>query len=145
MRCWCGYLSGARCRLFVYGPADATTIPNSHNLLPHLNPHHRRRTDYSILFARWHSLLTNHEHISDWIFNSRDETASKRYVVAYYATDISDIVTVLLYTVNKLISTSSRWRRKPAGIGHTNRNNVTATLCITSRPPSIHTLFPQPV
>jgi len=28
MRCWCGYLSGARCRLFAYGPADATA---SHN------------------------------------------------------------------------------------------------------------------
>ena len=24
MRCLCGYLSGARCRLFAYGPADAT-------------------------------------------------------------------------------------------------------------------------
>ena len=24
MRCWCGYLRGARCRLFAYGPADAT-------------------------------------------------------------------------------------------------------------------------
>ena len=24
MRCWCGYLSGATCRLFAYGPADAT-------------------------------------------------------------------------------------------------------------------------
>jgi len=23
-RCWFGYLSGARCRLFAYGPADAT-------------------------------------------------------------------------------------------------------------------------
>jgi len=23
MRCWCGYLSGTRCRLFEYGPADA--------------------------------------------------------------------------------------------------------------------------
>ena len=22
MRCWCGYLSGSRCRLFAYGPAD---------------------------------------------------------------------------------------------------------------------------
>ena len=38
MRCWCGYLSGARCRLFAYGPADATTIPKPHHLLPHLNP-----------------------------------------------------------------------------------------------------------
>ena len=27
MRCWCGCLSGARCRLFAYGPAGATTIP----------------------------------------------------------------------------------------------------------------------
>jgi len=26
MRCWCGCLSGARCRLFAYGPADATAI-----------------------------------------------------------------------------------------------------------------------
>ena len=24
MTCWCGYLSGVRCRLFAYGPADAT-------------------------------------------------------------------------------------------------------------------------
>ena len=23
-RCWCGYLSGARCRFFAYGPADGT-------------------------------------------------------------------------------------------------------------------------
>ena len=23
MRCWCGYLSGARCALFAYGPADS--------------------------------------------------------------------------------------------------------------------------
>ena len=31
MRCWCGYLSVARCRLFAYhpdGPADATATPN---------------------------------------------------------------------------------------------------------------------
>ena len=34
MRCWCGYLSAARCRLFAYGPADATAIP-SHHVLPH--------------------------------------------------------------------------------------------------------------
>jgi len=37
VRCWCGYLSGARCRLFAYGPADATAIPKPHRLLPHLN------------------------------------------------------------------------------------------------------------
>ena len=36
---WCGYLSGARCRLFAYGPADATScIPKPDHLLPHLNP-----------------------------------------------------------------------------------------------------------
>ena len=28
MRCWCGYLSAARCRLFAYGPADATVSKN---------------------------------------------------------------------------------------------------------------------
>jgi len=33
-----GYLSGARCRLFAYGPADATAVPKPHRLLPHLNP-----------------------------------------------------------------------------------------------------------
>ena len=38
MRCWCGYLSGARYRLFAYGPADAIAIPKPHSLLPHLNP-----------------------------------------------------------------------------------------------------------
>jgi len=38
MRCWCRYLSGARCRLFVYSLADATAIPQLHHLLPHLNP-----------------------------------------------------------------------------------------------------------
>jgi len=38
MRCWCSYLSGARCRLFAYGPTDATAIPKPHHLLSHLNP-----------------------------------------------------------------------------------------------------------
>jgi len=28
MRCLCGYLSGAKCRLFAYGPADATASRN---------------------------------------------------------------------------------------------------------------------
>ena len=28
IRCWCGYLSRARCRLFAYGPADATASQN---------------------------------------------------------------------------------------------------------------------
>ena len=39
MRCWCGYLSGARCRLFAYGPANATAVSKVHHLcLPYLNP-----------------------------------------------------------------------------------------------------------
>jgi len=29
MRCWHGYLSGARCKWFAYGPADATVTPSS--------------------------------------------------------------------------------------------------------------------
>jgi len=29
MRCWCGYLSGASCRLFAYGPGDATASQNA--------------------------------------------------------------------------------------------------------------------
>jgi len=29
VRYWCGYLSGARCILFAYGPADATATPSS--------------------------------------------------------------------------------------------------------------------
>ena len=29
MRCWCGYLSGARCKWFSYGSADATATPLS--------------------------------------------------------------------------------------------------------------------
>ena len=39
MRCWCGYLSAVRCRLFAYGPADAAAISKPHHLLPHLNPY----------------------------------------------------------------------------------------------------------
>ena len=31
-------LSRARCRLFAYGPADATAIPKPHRVLPHLCP-----------------------------------------------------------------------------------------------------------
>jgi len=38
MGCRYGYLSGARCRLFVHGPVDATVIPKPHHLLPQLNP-----------------------------------------------------------------------------------------------------------
>ena len=37
VRCWRGYLSGVRCRLFAYGPADATVSQNPITL-PHLNP-----------------------------------------------------------------------------------------------------------
>ena len=29
LRHWCGYLSGVRCRLFAYGPADATASQNA--------------------------------------------------------------------------------------------------------------------
>ena len=29
MRCWCGYLPEAMCRLFAYGPADATASQNA--------------------------------------------------------------------------------------------------------------------
>jgi len=36
VRCWCGCLPGARCRLFAYGPPDATAIPKS--VVSHLNP-----------------------------------------------------------------------------------------------------------
>ena len=38
VRWWCGYLSGARCRLFAYGPADPTAIPKPHHHLPHTHP-----------------------------------------------------------------------------------------------------------
>jgi len=31
MRCWCGYLSGARCKWFAYGPADENAITSSHS------------------------------------------------------------------------------------------------------------------
>ena len=38
MRCWCGCVSGARCRLFAYGPADATAIPKNPVISTNLNP-----------------------------------------------------------------------------------------------------------
>jgi len=36
MRCWCGYRSAVRCRLFAYGPADATASQDS--IISHFNP-----------------------------------------------------------------------------------------------------------
>ena len=47
MGCWCGYLSAARCRLFAYGPADASAFPIPCHLLPHLNP------DWVLPFWYW--------------------------------------------------------------------------------------------
>jgi len=35
MRCWCGYLSGARCKWYAYGPADNHCHPSP---LVHYNP-----------------------------------------------------------------------------------------------------------
>jgi len=32
------WLFGVRCRLLAYGPADTTSIPKPHRLLPNLNP-----------------------------------------------------------------------------------------------------------
>jgi len=32
LRCWCGYLSGGRCRLFAYGPADSLHPKNPSSL-----------------------------------------------------------------------------------------------------------------
>ena len=59
-RCWWRYLSGARCRLFAYGPADTTAIPKPHHLLPHFNP------DWFYLSGTclprlWLNLLGRHE------------------------------------------------------------------------------------
>jgi len=37
-------MSGARCRSFACGPADATASPKPHHLLPHFNPDWYRLT-----------------------------------------------------------------------------------------------------
>jgi len=37
-KCWCGYLSGVRCRLFAHGPADATVYQNPIISCLFLNP-----------------------------------------------------------------------------------------------------------
>jgi len=34
MRCWCGNLSGVRCRLFAYGPANTHCHQKFHHVLP---------------------------------------------------------------------------------------------------------------
>jgi len=60
MRCWCGYLSGAsadclqsKCRLFAYGPADATAIPKPRHLLPDLNPEWFYLSDVGLPRLSW--------------------------------------------------------------------------------------------
>jgi len=55
MKCWCRYLSGVRCRLFAYGPADATAIPKRHHLLPLLNP--RVQTGFTFLVPAYPGCL----------------------------------------------------------------------------------------
>ena len=49
MKCWCGYLTGVRCRLFAYGPANATAF----HLLPHSNPDWFYLSDTSLPRLSW--------------------------------------------------------------------------------------------
>jgi len=51
-RKWFSVRSGARCRVFAYGPADATAIPKPHHLLPFVNP------DYFYVFGTGLSRLS---------------------------------------------------------------------------------------
>jgi len=71
MRCWCGYLSGARCRLFAYGPPDATAIPKPHHLLPHSNP-------YSFLpFRYWLTQFVLEKRLLNWCSSSSSSSSSR--------------------------------------------------------------------
>ena len=69
MRCWCGCLSGARCRLFAYGPADATASPNpiisssfkSRLVLPFWYRHTKvQNTNKILYFWNENSILNKH-------------------------------------------------------------------------------------
>ena len=64
MRCWCGYLSGVRCRLFAYGPADAThthTFDGPLFRTTQVTRYQKGKTDLNFTEARdsewqWHQL-----------------------------------------------------------------------------------------
>ena len=58
MRCWCEDLSGARCRLFVYGPVDATAILKPCHLLLRLNPDWLYLCGTSLPRLSWKKLLS---------------------------------------------------------------------------------------
>ena len=71
MRCWSGYLSGTRCRLFAYGPPDATAIPKPHHLLPHSNP-------YSFLpFRYWLTQFVLEKRLLNWCSSSSSSSSSR--------------------------------------------------------------------
>jgi len=53
MRCCCGYLSGARYRLFAYRPADAAVIPKPHHVLPRFNPNWFYLPHTGLLWLSW--------------------------------------------------------------------------------------------
>jgi len=48
LRCWCGYLSGARCILFAYGPADVIAI---------WKPHHPASFKSRLVVPFWYRLM----------------------------------------------------------------------------------------
>ena len=58
MRCWCGYLSGVRCKWFAYGLADAAATPSSlaslKSILSRLSSQRGHQTDVCclVLFFR---------------------------------------------------------------------------------------------
>jgi len=51
---WCDYLSGARFRLFAYGPADVTPSKKNHNLFPDLNPNWFYHSDTGVPRLKGH-------------------------------------------------------------------------------------------
>ena len=50
MRCWHGYLSGARCKWLTYGPADATDTPS-----PLLQKNPKQFTGIPVSWNSWYS------------------------------------------------------------------------------------------
>ena len=55
MRYWCGYLSGARCRLFACGPADATVSKTPLSLASF---------KFILVLSFWYRLIDNTRHFA---------------------------------------------------------------------------------
>jgi len=105
MRCWCGYLSVAMCRLFAYGPADATAVPEPHQRLPHLK--------YRLILPFWYQVVLEKKPFNG---SSSSSSSYKTYkmCVCCIITGASALCESAVPQCRRLLRTLRLWVTTPA-------------------------------